>query len=385
MNVVDRAARYVAKMEESVSGQDGHGKAFAAACAVVWGFSLSEEDALRVLEVAFNPRCAPPWSEGELRHKVQSARAAGPGKSGEGYLLGKGSGEGRAAGGGGSFSARFLPKPKEVKKRQAFDARAVADAAGGARWEDWRGELLARSPVGDVGHWRAEDVLGALFEEGERVLVFRSEFSQGDFGVSVGGGGKVSVWRLGDQPGVDPERMADGLPRGGPAGLWFLAAPVSGKWEVGGNSKMTRRSAQCVTAWRYMVLESDEAEPEVWLPAIARMPLPIAAIYESGGRSVHALVRVAARSKAEWDTLRDRLSPMLTKYGCDGGAMSAVRLTRVPNVMRYGKRVQGKDGKWQVDRFADGGRLQRLLYLSPKPRAQRIFDMPRKRRLAEAG
>jgi len=36
-----------------------------------------------------------------------------------------------------------------------------------------------------------------------------------------------------------------------------------------------------VTAWRYLVLESDVAEAGQWLNLLVQLPLPIAAIYTS--------------------------------------------------------------------------------------------------------
>jgi KaiC/GvpD/RAD55 family RecA-like ATPase len=76
--VMDRAAKYVACMEPSISGQSGHNKCFAAACVLVMGFGLSESEALQILKTEFNGRCQPPWSERDLVHKVKSA-ASQPG------------------------------------------------------------------------------------------------------------------------------------------------------------------------------------------------------------------------------------------------------------------------------------------------------------------
>lgn len=73
--VLERAAKYLEKLEPSISGQSGHNKAFHAACCLVMGFGLSESEAYTLLARDFNPRCDPPWSEQELRHKVKSANA----------------------------------------------------------------------------------------------------------------------------------------------------------------------------------------------------------------------------------------------------------------------------------------------------------------------
>ncbi len=58
----------------SIAGQGGHRAAFKAACTCI-GFGLSDDDALRALG-EFNRRCAPPWSDKELRHKINDARKA---------------------------------------------------------------------------------------------------------------------------------------------------------------------------------------------------------------------------------------------------------------------------------------------------------------------
>jgi hypothetical protein len=70
---LDRASRYLAAMPAAISGSGGHRATFAAACALVRGFALSEDDALALLVAEFNPRCAPMWSIRDLRHKVRQA------------------------------------------------------------------------------------------------------------------------------------------------------------------------------------------------------------------------------------------------------------------------------------------------------------------------
>lgn len=83
-DVESRAVAYMAKCEPAISGQNGHSKAFKAACKVGPGFNLPPEDAFRLLWDHFNPRCVPPWSEKELRHKVDEAYKK---EEGRGFLL----------------------------------------------------------------------------------------------------------------------------------------------------------------------------------------------------------------------------------------------------------------------------------------------------------
>jgi hypothetical protein len=77
----ERAARYVAKMPESVSGQHGHDRCFAVACRLLIDFDLPESEAWPILR-EFNSRCVPPWSEKELAHKLADA-AKQPGERGK--------------------------------------------------------------------------------------------------------------------------------------------------------------------------------------------------------------------------------------------------------------------------------------------------------------
>lgn len=267
-----------------------------------------------------------------------------------------------------------IPEAPRKPKRPPYDPAKLADFAARCPYPITREWLAARSPVAipetqDLA--TTELFLSIIYQAGERVLVFTREFSQGDFLWSP----ELGSFRLGDRPGV--KAVPSPLPTGGPLGVWFLAQPVSGKWEVNANNraddgspKMGRRHGACVTAWRFLVLESDEAAPEPWLRALVQLPLPIVAVYTSGGRSIHALARVDAGSKESWDALRDDLVPILCPLGADPAAMTAVRLTRLPGTLRHGSR--GKDGKMKP---YPSPCLQRLLWLNPHAPACPILDL----------
>jgi hypothetical protein len=68
-----RAIAYLDAMPPAISGEGGHNATYAAATALVHGFELAPDHALRLLIDHYNPRCEPPWSEKELRHKVDDA------------------------------------------------------------------------------------------------------------------------------------------------------------------------------------------------------------------------------------------------------------------------------------------------------------------------
>ncbi len=70
-----RALAYLDNMPPAISGAGGHAKTYAAAVALVHGFGIAPDRALGILLEHYNPRCEPPWSEKELRHKVDDAAA----------------------------------------------------------------------------------------------------------------------------------------------------------------------------------------------------------------------------------------------------------------------------------------------------------------------
>jgi hypothetical protein len=367
-----------------VSGQGGHKVTFRLACALVHGFALSEQDALTLLR-EWNLGCQPRWSEAELTHKAKSAVAALSQKE-PGYLVGRDSVR------HGRVRAQHRPgreaTPAPVKPcRVAFDAvtsKRIAALLPGVN-EDF---VKARSPICPDTQTPAS-FLQRLYRPGENILVFNVFESQG-----------LHVCEFGEPP-YDAGCL-DHLVNGCKDGVWFLCNPVDGKYHanprLGG--KMSRRSEESVTAWRYLVVESDQVCARDWLAVIVQMPLRIAAIYSSGGRSIHALVRVDAESKADWDSKAREIKPLLTVLGADPGAITAVRLTRLPGCYR-GQEGPAADGKpierkrW-VDEPLDyddvghpiwtpkgvsrptggpwtGGRLQELLYLNPEPDLEPIF------------
>jgi hypothetical protein len=67
-------------------------------------------------------------------------------------------------------------------------------------------------------------------------------------------------------------------------------------------------------------------------------------------------VRIDASSKTDWESKVAKMKPVLVTLGADPGALSAVRLTRLPQAMR-------------------GQRLQRLLYLNPDPDGRPIVEL----------
>jgi hypothetical protein len=69
----DRARRYLSAIPGAIQGQRGSDHTFSTAVALIHGFNLDDGTAFDLLWLDWNPKCQPPWSEGELRHKVRDA------------------------------------------------------------------------------------------------------------------------------------------------------------------------------------------------------------------------------------------------------------------------------------------------------------------------
>lgn len=160
--VLERASKYLAKMEPSISGQAGHNKCFHAACVLVMGFALTDDEALHLLTSEFNPRCAPPWSERELRHKVaQAGRQPGS----RGYLRDAQPEQWSRITIPSSYREQKQPEPEKEKPqlqhmtlRQAA-AMYLADLSSGR-------EMLIDTGIPDLDH-----AIGGGMALGEMVII----------------------------------------------------------------------------------------------------------------------------------------------------------------------------------------------------------------------
>jgi hypothetical protein len=70
MSNYERARRWLAKVPGAESGKGGHDATFRVSCRLQEKFGLSKDETFWLLVTEYNPRCRPPWSEAELRHKV---------------------------------------------------------------------------------------------------------------------------------------------------------------------------------------------------------------------------------------------------------------------------------------------------------------------------
>ncbi len=129
----------------------------------------------------------------------------------------------------------------------------------------------------------------------------------------------------------------------------IIPNPVTGGLGRTKDGKRSYRSDACVERFRFAVIEFDVLSREQQIQFWAGVPLPVVALVDSGGKSIHGWIRIDAVNADEW-TLRveDKLFALLTAVGADSACKNEARLSRMPGHFR-----------------AEKNRWQRVLYLDP--------------------
>ena len=132
------------------------------------------------------------------------------------------------------------------------------------------------------------------------------------------------------------------------AGAWICFNPMDG----GG------RRNENVTDFRYALVECDNMELGKQQAIIKQLELPCAALVYSGGKSVHAIVKVDAPDYAEYRRRVDYLYAACQKNGLtiDQQNRNPSRLSRMPGILRGDKRqvlLETNIGKSCWDEWCD--------------------------------
>ena len=127
-------------------------------------------------------------------------------------------------------------------------------------------------------------------------------------------------------------------------GAWIRFNPLDGKGIQDLN----------ITSFRFALVESDSLPIDRQYDLYRQMELPVAAMVYSGGKSVHAIVRIDAANMDEYRKRVDFLYTTCKKAGLeiDRQNRNPSRLSRMPGAMRDGKRqylIETNVGKesWQ--------------------------------------
>lgn len=316
----ERARTYIAAIPGAVSGAGGHNQTFVVACKLV-EFGLSPDEAWSLL-VEYNRRCAPAWSERELRHKLDDAfRNANPRME---------------------FNSRGSRYQFDRTPKAKIDpATAVENFLRGFKCGEV--DLWEASSIRPPDDWTRDALvlLENFYQSGEQINFVTAYQLDGDKARPCGVG--VTVER--DELIV---RWQKQMPRS-QAGGWLRMNPVNGQGVADVN----------VTAFRFALIECDAIPFDLQMSLLAKLPLPIAAILGSGGRSLHAWVKIDAANADEFRRDVSRMLMVLAKFGVDGKNKNPARMSRLPGVVRH---IGAQD---------DG--RQRLYYLNPQPQQKPIL------------
>lgn len=112
-------------------------------------------------------------------------------------------------------------------------------------------------------------------------------------------------------------------------GAWIRFNPLDGKGVKNDN----------VTEYRYALVESDTLDISRQYSLMLELQLPIAVMVHSGGKSIHAIVKIDAADYAEYRQRVDYLYTVCQKNGMeiDKQNRNPSRLSRMPGVTRKGK------------------------------------------------
>ncbi len=223
--------------------------------------------------------------------------------------------------------------------RAAFDGQSTLRniIAKGCCYSE--ADLWESSPI--QIDWPVEDdprqILQALYSPGN-ILFIGDRTSTGPSSVQP-----VESWLA-----ADPGRWPFIIPNP----LTGLDAPT-----IGDPGKRTLRGNQNVLVHRYAVVEFDALPRPDQLAFWCGVNLPVAALIDSGGKSIHGWLKVETSGPSGWDAeVRPLFKTRLTPLGVDGACANPARLSRLPGHFRTDKQ------KWQ-----------RLLFLDPHARGPRHY------------
>jgi hypothetical protein len=138
--------------------------------------------------------------------------------------------------------------------------------------------------------------------------------------------------------------------RGAAVPEYIIPNPLTGQQGFTNDDKPSWRADLCVTRFCFAVIEHDQMPRDQQIQFWAGVPLPIVALIDSGGKSIHGWVRMDADNAEGWtERVEDKLFTYLEAVGVDGQCKNEARLSRMPGHFRTEK-----------------GRFQRVLYLNPK-------------------
>ncbi len=236
-------------------------------------------------------------------------------------------------------TGRERPRWKASRSTQKAKPAFNADAFLAARIEEGKG-------IGEADIWEASPIRLDTSSEQDASVLLRALYAPDD------------VLFIGGTYGRTVKTVAEWLNHFGvgmPLPPHLIPNPLTGSVAQTKDGRPSMRADACVKAFRFAVAEFDGMSREDQLCFWWSVDLPVCALIDSGGKSLHAWIRIdGVESVSAWTTLVEEglFMGYLIPLGCDAACRNEARLSRLPGHFRETK-----------------GRWQRLLYLAPEGRA----------------
>ena len=273
MTTLERAALWLAKVPPAVSGQNGHSTTYTAAVGLVHGFQLGYGDAMTLLS-EWNLSCQPPWSDKDLAHKLREAASRSHDKP-AGHLI-------QSTSMGMNLSRVTFKRPTPAPGASEFQ-RFLQSAFAPTEVVCICEQVEDGKPMTSGSFLPIEDWI-ARFDDPESIL-FRSDRTDGVFV-------RINPFRPSLYSGSDND----------------------------------------VSAYRHVLVEFDDKPKAEQEQLLRSSGLPISVLIDSGGKSIHAWVRVDAPNRKEWDARRDLIYSSIP--GVDPKNKNPSRFSRLPGAWR---------------------------------------------------
>ena len=211
----------------------------------------------------------------------------------------------------------------------------------GMTFDDLEVELWERSPWRPLEDWRIDPIMffAGSYHAGEKINIV-TDYSieldeQGKEKAKPRGCGRTlkrDDWMRETRDHRTPESKA---------GAWIRMNPTDGRGISDKN----------MTGFRFVLIEFDHVALDLQIALLVKLKLPVAAILTSGGRSIHAWLRLDAKNGTEYSHIVGALFAKLAPFGVCLSNKNPSRLSRLPGALR-------------VIGASDDGR-QRLLFFHP--------------------
>jgi len=339
MTEFERARRYVESTPGAISGSDGHGQTISLACALVRTYpSLTEPQVFLLLKI-YNEKCSPPWSDPELAHKASEAFK---------LIINRDGGSRN-----GSHSAHYSPPPEA----QSSISRGKYRFGSGTKKTELPDELPDSSRL----------LLKTCFRSGEGIRLVDAKLDEdGTERVHSGITLTYEDWmqRL-DKKDGEINRI---FKKEGNPGIYCAINPL----KAGGTKDSD------VLHFRHALIEFDDLPKEKQWELYRQSNLPCAAVIDSGGKSLHAWVRVDAESREEYNEKVKLIYEHFADYKPDRKNSNPSRLSRFTGCARFDSRQRllavnigaPSFDEWAAERQLDGLgnpiRIKELLEFVPE-------------------